>query len=59
MYLIELILGWLIGKRNGGEYFFMNNFPDCVGTGNHRSENDTYFYQCASCSGSGTLEGER
>jgi len=23
MYLIELILGWLIGKRNGGEYFFM------------------------------------
>jgi len=23
MYLIELILGWLIGKKNGGEYYFM------------------------------------
>jgi len=22
-YLIELILGWLIGKRNGGEYYIM------------------------------------
>ena len=25
MYLIELILGWLIGKRNGGEYFIMED----------------------------------
>ena len=22
-YLIELLLGWLIGKRNGGEYYIM------------------------------------
>ena len=55
--LAEMLSGWLIGKRNGGEYFFMNNCPDCVGTGKHRSENDTYFYQCASCSGSGTQGG--
>jgi len=25
MYLIELILGWLIGKRNGGEHFIMED----------------------------------
>jgi len=25
MYLIELILGWLIAKRNGGEYFIMED----------------------------------
>ena len=24
-YLFELILGWLIGKRNGGEYFIMED----------------------------------
>ena len=23
--LAELILGWLIGKRNGGEYFIMED----------------------------------
>ena len=22
-YLFEMLLGWLIGKRNGGEYYFM------------------------------------
>ena len=53
MYWIERILGWFIGKRNGGEYFFMDNCPDCIGTGRHRAENDTYFYHCASCGGSG------
>ena len=21
--LVEMLLGWLIGKRNGGEYYFM------------------------------------
>ena len=25
MYLIELILGWLLAKRNGGEYFIMED----------------------------------
>ena len=25
MYLIELILGWFIGLRNGGEYYFMED----------------------------------
>ena len=24
-YLIEMLLGWLIGKRNGGEYFIMED----------------------------------
>ena len=24
-YLIEMLLGWLIGKRNGGEYYFMED----------------------------------
>ena len=23
MYLVELILGWLLARRNGGEYYFM------------------------------------
>ena len=22
-YLFEMLFGWLIGKRNGGEYYFM------------------------------------
>jgi len=26
MYLIELILGWFIGLRNGGEYYFMEDY---------------------------------
>jgi len=25
IYLFEMILGWLIGKRNGGEYFIMED----------------------------------
>ena len=24
-YLIEMLLGWLIAKRNGGEYTFMED----------------------------------
>ena len=24
-YLFEMLLGWLIAKRNGGEYFFMED----------------------------------
>ena len=40
MYLIELILGWLIGKRNGGEYFFMRGAEDAFDQENITRQNE-------------------
>ncbi len=52
---IEAMLGWLIGKRNGGEYYFAVECQDCNGTGRHLAENETYHYTCASCNGEGVV----
>ena len=40
MYWIERILGWFIGKRNGGEYYFMRGAEDAFDQENITRQNE-------------------